>query len=105
MPLGTACPVGDDKPDARVQLARMPFDLGHNVAQLAPALRPIAETGKVAAHLVRWSPNRALEQASDLILQDPVGRQSDRVKYSPSHPVRIGLRRVGRTRILTWPHF
>jgi len=40
-------------------------------------------SGKVAAHLVRWSPDRALEQVSDPVLQDPVGRQPDRVsRYS-----------------------
>src|SRR3981189_3433765 len=48
----------------------MPFDLGHHVARPVPVLRPIAEAGKVAAHLVRWSPNRALEQVSDPVLQD-----------------------------------
>ena len=37
----------------------------------------IAEAGKIAAHLVRRSPNRALEQVPDPLLQDPVSRQSD----------------------------
>src|SRR5690242_9146432 len=63
--LGRACQIGDDEADARVQLARMPFDLGHDVAPLVPALRLIAEAGKIAAHLVRRSPNRALDQVTD----------------------------------------
>jgi len=77
--LGRTCQIGDDEADARVQLARMPFDLGHDVARLVPALRLIGEAGKVASHLVRWLPNGALEQVPDPVLQDPVGRQSDRV--------------------------
>ena len=36
--LGRTCQIGDDEADARVQLARMPFDLGHDVALLVPAL-------------------------------------------------------------------
>src|SRR4029079_6907198 len=69
--------VSDKKPDARVQLARMPFDLGHNMARLIPALRLIAEAGVIAPYLVRRSPDRALQQMSDLVLQDLVGRQPD----------------------------
>src|SRR5215208_7207740 len=57
----------------------MPFDLGHNVAGLVPALRLIAEAGVITPYLVRWSPDRALQQISDLILQDLVGRKPDRV--------------------------
>src|SRR5690242_21228387 len=57
----------------------MPLDLGHDVAWLVPALRLIAEAGVVASYLVRWSPDRALQQMSDLILQDLIGRQPDRV--------------------------
>jgi hypothetical protein len=57
----------------------MPFNLGHDVARLIPALRPIAEAGEEAAHFLRWSPDRTLEQVSDLALQDGVGRQPDRI--------------------------
>src|SRR5215208_6697866 len=57
----------------------MPFDLGHDVARLVPALRLIAEAGVVASYLVRRSPDRALQQMSDLVLQDLIGRQADRV--------------------------
>ena len=57
----------------------MPFDLRHNMAWLVPALRLIAEAGVVAPHLVGRSPDRAFEQVSDLILQDLIGRQADRV--------------------------
>src|SRR5215213_852366 len=57
----------------------MPLDLGHDVARLVPALRLIAEAGVIAPYLVRRSPDRSLQQISDLILQDLVGREPDRV--------------------------
>src|SRR3954471_22419382 len=57
----------------------MPLDFGHDVARFVPALRLIAEAGVVAPHLVRWSPDRPLQQMSDLVLQDLVGRKPDRV--------------------------
>jgi hypothetical protein len=43
----------------------MPFNLGHDVARLIPALRPIAEAGEEAAYFLRRSPDRMLEQVSD----------------------------------------
>src|SRR5215213_2442073 len=57
----------------------MPLDLGHDVAWLVPALRLIAEAGVVTPYLMRWSPDRAFQQMSDLVLQDLVSRQADRV--------------------------
>jgi hypothetical protein len=51
----------------------MPLDFRHHSAGLLPALRLIAEAGIVAAHLMRRSPHEALEQVSNLFLQDPVG--------------------------------
>jgi len=60
--------IGDDEADPRVKLARMPLHLGHHPAAFLPALRLIAEAGEVAAHLVRRSPDRALEQISDFVL-------------------------------------
>src|SRR3954464_7728027 len=57
----------------------MPLDLGHDVARLVPALRLVAEAGVIAPYLVGWSPDRALQQISDLILQDLVARKPDRV--------------------------
>src|SRR6516162_459441 len=77
--LRRSCQVGDEEPNARIKLAGVPLDLGHDTPRLFPALRLIAEAGVVAAHLVRRSPDRALQQVSDPVLQDPVGRQSDRV--------------------------
>src|SRR4051812_17852508 len=71
--------VGDDEADARVQLARVPFDLGYDVARLAPALRLISKAGVVTSYLVRWSPDRAFEHMPNLVLQDAIGRQADRV--------------------------
>src|SRR5215212_1331492 len=57
----------------------MPLDLGHDVARLVPALRLIAEAGVIAPYLVGWSPDRSLQQISDLVLQNLVGRKPDRV--------------------------
>ena len=65
--------------DARIWLARMSFDLGHDTARPLPALHLIAEAGEGAAHLVRRPPDRALQQVSDPVLQDAIGRQLDRV--------------------------
>jgi hypothetical protein len=42
----------------------MPLDLRHDTTRFVPALRPIAEAGEVPAHLVRRSPDRALQQVS-----------------------------------------
>src|SRR3954454_18162049 len=71
--------VSDNESNTRVKLARMPFDLGHDMARLVPALRLIAEAGVVTSYLMRWSPDRSLQQMSDPILQHLVGRQADRV--------------------------
>src|SRR4051812_17983240 len=57
----------------------MPFDLGYHVAGLVPALRLISKAGIITPYLVRWSPDRAFEQIPDLVLQDAIGRQADRV--------------------------
>src|SRR5215218_8450502 len=57
----------------------MPLDLGHDVARLVPALCLIAEAGVIAPYLVGWSPDRSLQQISDLVLQDRIGRKPDRV--------------------------
>src|SRR5271170_1155793 len=89
--LGRARQIGDDEPDARVQLARMPFDLGHDVAGPVPALRPIGEAVKVASNLVRRSSDGALEQVPDPVLQHPVGRQPDRVAYAFGFEVLVHL--------------
>src|SRR4051812_40037902 len=55
------------------------LDLGYDMARLVPALRLIAEAGVVTPYLVRWSPDRSLQQMSNLVLQDLVGRKPDRV--------------------------
>src|ERR1051325_8868017 len=65
--LGRPRQVGDDEADAGVQLARMPFDLRHNMARLVPALRLIAKAGVITRDLVRWSPDRPLGGSADLV--------------------------------------
>src|SRR4051812_34582825 len=57
----------------------MPLDLGHDMARLVPALRLIAEAGVITPYLMWRSPDRSLQQISDLILQDLAGRKPDRV--------------------------
>src|SRR5712691_4415071 len=74
--------VSDDEADPRIKLARVPFDLRYHSSGFLPALRLIAEAGVVAAHLIWRSPDWAFEQVSDLVLQDPVGRQPDHVTHA-----------------------
>jgi hypothetical protein len=62
--------VDDDEADA------MPRDLGHDAAWLTPTLFPIAETGEVASHRVRY---QAFQQIADPVFQNAVGRKPDRV--------------------------
>src|SRR3954454_4395976 len=70
----------------------MPLDLGHDVARLVPALRLIAEAGVITPYLVGWSPDRSLQQISDLILQDLVGRKPDRVACTLGFKKLVDLR-------------
>src|SRR3954468_22779930 len=70
----------------------MPLDLGHHVARLVPALRLIAEAGVIAPYLVRRSSDRSLQQMSDLILQDLVGRKPDRVACTLGFKKLVDLR-------------
>jgi hypothetical protein len=70
----------------------MPLDLGRDTARLVPAPRLIAETGVVAAHLMRRSPDRALQQVADLALQDGVGRQPDRIAVALGFEELVDLR-------------
>src|ERR1700737_1018217 len=52
--LGGSHPVCDDEADARIKLARMPFDLGDDPARLRPASGLIGEIRVGTPHLVRW---------------------------------------------------
>src|SRR5262245_2542281 len=70
--IGRAAHVRHDEADARIKLSRMPLDLGDHTAWLRPASRLIAEIGMEPAHFVRRSSDRALEQISDPVLQDPI---------------------------------
>jgi hypothetical protein len=90
MPTGP-CQVGPDEPDARLALARMPLDLGHDAAGFVPTLRPKREAGVIPAHFVWWSSDGALEQVGDPLLQNPIGRQSDRVARTLGFEERVHL--------------
>ena len=61
------------------QLLRSGVLIGDYPARLGPGCGLIAEIGMEPAHLVRRSSDRALEQISDPVLQDPVHWQPDRV--------------------------
>jgi hypothetical protein len=80
--LGRPSQVGHDETNARIEFTRIPLDLGHHKPWLFPALRLMAEAAVVASHLVCRSPNRALEQTTDPLLQDPIGRQPDRIAHA-----------------------
>src|SRR5712692_2775948 len=66
-------------PTRGLKFSRGPLDLGDHPAWRRPASGLIAEIGMEPAHLVRRSPDRALEQIADPVLQDPVRRQPDRI--------------------------
>jgi hypothetical protein len=53
----------------RIKLAWMPLDLGDHSPGFLPTLRLIAEAGVVTANLMRRSPDRALEQVTNLFLK------------------------------------
>ncbi len=57
----------------------MPLDLGDDPARLRPACGPVVEVGVISANMVRWPPDRTLEQVTDPVLQDAVRRKPDRV--------------------------
>ena len=65
--------VGHDEPDARVQLARMPFDLGEDPPGLVPGAGLVAEAGIVTPHVVRRPADGALEEMADAVLEHLVG--------------------------------
>jgi hypothetical protein len=67
-PLSRSGQVGDDEAGAWVQLARMPLDLGHDPARFLPALRLIGKPGVMPAHLMRRSPDWALQEMSSPVL-------------------------------------
>src|SRR5215469_2906717 len=57
----------------------MPLDLGNDTAWLVPGRSPAAEAGMIPAHLVRGTPDQALEQIADPLLQHLIGRKADRI--------------------------
>jgi hypothetical protein len=59
-PLSRAAHVRDDEADARMELARVPLDLGDHPARFGLASRLIPEVGVVPTHLVRRPPDWAL---------------------------------------------
>jgi hypothetical protein len=77
--LGGARHVGDDEADARIEFARMPFDLGDDAARPRPGPRLIGKICIGTPHFVRRSPNRARQKMANPLLQDAICRQSDRV--------------------------
>ena len=60
-PLGGAAQVGDNEPDPRVQLTRMPLDLGDDAAGLVPGSGLITEAGMIPAHVLGRPADGALQ--------------------------------------------
>jgi hypothetical protein len=52
----------------------------------------VTEAGIVTAHLLRRSTDRTPEEVADLVLQDPVGRQPDRITYALGFEEFVDLR-------------
>ena len=66
--------VGHDETDARIKLAGVPLDLGHDAARRLPALRVIAEVGVVPSNLDGRATDRALDlRAMDVGLEINAG--------------------------------
>ena len=57
----------------------MPLDLGDGPARYLPACRLIVEVGVEPSDLDGRTPDRALEQVADPVLQDAVRREPDRI--------------------------
>src|SRR6516225_9789410 len=57
----------------------MPLDLGEDPARYLPACRLIVEVGVEPSDLDGRTPDRALEQVADPVLQDAVRREPDRI--------------------------
>src|SRR4051794_34015151 len=74
----------------------MPLDFGYDVARPVPALRLITEAGVVTSYLVRWSPDWSLQQISNLVLQDLIGRQADSVAGTLGFEELVDLR-IGKS--------
>lgn len=77
--LGWSRQVGDDEADARVQLAGMSRDLGHDTSGLIPGRSLVAEAGMKDPDMFRRSPDGTRQQVGDAFLQDRVGRETDSV--------------------------
>ena len=91
-PLGRTGESGDNEADPRIQLTRMPLDLGDDPAGRRPALRPIAEPGVGAANVLGWTSHRAAQERADPLLQNAVGRQPDGVLEPFGIEKRVELR-------------
>ena len=66
--LGGSAQVGYNEPGARVQLTRMPLDLGDDAAGLVPGRGLIAEAGMIPAHILGRPADRAFQQMGDAAL-------------------------------------
>jgi len=77
--LGGSGQVGHDEADARVQLALVPFDLGHHPTGSGPAGGLATEAGVGHDRLLGRSADGSGQEVADPPLQDLIGRQSDGV--------------------------
>ena len=78
-PLGGSAQVGYNEPDARVQLTRMPLDLGDDAAGFVPGRGLIAEAGMIPANIIGRPADGAFQQMGDAALQHLVCGEPDGV--------------------------
>jgi hypothetical protein len=92
--------VGDDAADAGIEFTGMPLDLGNHTGRCLPACRLITEVGVVAANLMggRGTPDWALEQGADRVLQNSIGRKLDGILDLLGFEELLGLR-IGKAGI------
>ena len=78
-PLGGSAQVGYNEPDARVQLTRMPLELGDDAAGFVPGRGLIAEAGMIPANIIGRPADGAFQQMGDAALQHLVCGEPDGV--------------------------
>ena len=74
-----ALSVAYNEPDARVQLTRMPLDLGDDAAEFVPGRGLITEAGMIPANIIGRPADGAFQQMGDAALQHLVCGEPDGV--------------------------
>ena len=91
-PFGRTRQVGNNKSDAGVQLAGMPFDLGNDTAFLVPRSGLIAEAGVIAPDMIGWTSDWARQQMGNTLLENRVRLEADGVEEALSFQELVNVR-------------